>query len=84
MFWSKNKKTYHMFYLKIIDFTAVKYCSILHWHVFVMKSLLVSHCVSTPMQYKCDFYGNFQMKNCDFFLFCSINIKFGYLLDEAV
>ena len=36
MFWSKNKKNITIFHLKIIDFTAVKYCSILHGRVFVM------------------------------------------------
>ena len=33
---SKNKKKYQNFHLKIIIFTAVKYCSILHGHVCVM------------------------------------------------
>ena len=33
---SKNKKTITIFHLKIIIFTAVKYCCILHGRVFVM------------------------------------------------
>ena len=33
---SKNKKNITIFHLKIIIFTAVKNCSILHGHVFVM------------------------------------------------
>ena len=33
---SKNKKNITIFYLKIIIFTALKYCSILHDPVFVM------------------------------------------------
>ena len=35
---SKNKKNIKKFHLKIIIFTAVKYCSILHGHVCVMFS----------------------------------------------
>ena len=34
---SKNKKNITIFHLKIIFFTAVKICSILHRHVFVME-----------------------------------------------
>ena len=37
MFWSKNKKNIRIFHLKIIVFTAVKYCCILHGHVGVMN-----------------------------------------------
>ena len=33
---SKNKKNITIFHLKIIFLPAVKYCSILHGHVFVM------------------------------------------------
>ena len=34
---SKNKKNIKNFHLKIINFTAVKYCCILHGHVCVMN-----------------------------------------------
>ena len=33
---SKHKQNIRIFHLKIIFFPAVKYCSILHGHVFVM------------------------------------------------
>ena len=33
----QKQEKYHNFHLKIIVFTAVKYCSILHRHVFVMS-----------------------------------------------
>ena len=36
---SKNKKNIAIFHLKIIIFTAVKNCCILHGHVFVMDRL---------------------------------------------
>ena len=36
---SKNKKHNTLFHLKIDVFTAVKYRSILHRHVFVMKPI---------------------------------------------
>ena len=36
MFWSKNKKNIKNCHLKIVIFTAVKYCCILHGRVFVM------------------------------------------------
>ena len=36
---SKNKKNITCFYLKIIIFIAVKYCSILHGHFCVMSLL---------------------------------------------
>ena len=39
--WSKNKNNIKIFHLKIIIFTAVKYCSILHGHVCVMVILLL-------------------------------------------
>ena len=38
---SKNKTNIIFFHLKIINFTAVKYCSILHGHVFVMKAKII-------------------------------------------
>ena len=34
---SKNKKNIKKFHLKIIIFTALKYCNILHGHVCVMS-----------------------------------------------
>ena len=34
---STNKKNIKFFHLKMNIFTAVKYCCILHGHVFVMK-----------------------------------------------
>ena len=45
MFLSKNKKTNKKLHLKIIIFTAVKYCSILYRCVFVIK-------VSDQVRYK--------------------------------
>ena len=36
---SKNWENITFYHLKIIDFTAVKYCSILHRRVFVMRVL---------------------------------------------
>ena len=36
---SKNKKNITIFHLKIIFFTAVKNCSVLHGRVFVMQSI---------------------------------------------
>ena len=38
---SKNMKIYKKKHLKIIIFTAVKYCSILHGHICVMRRWLV-------------------------------------------
>ena len=40
-FLSKNKKSITIFHLKMIFFTAVKYCSILNGHVFVMISVIL-------------------------------------------
>ena len=37
MFWAKIRKISHLFHLKVIIFTTVKYCSILHGHVCVMS-----------------------------------------------
>ena len=37
----QKKENYHIFHLKIIVFTAVKYCSILHRRVFVMIGPLI-------------------------------------------
>ena len=39
MFLAKIRKTITFFHLKIIDFTAVKYFSILHGHVCVMMQV---------------------------------------------
>ena len=33
----QKKENYHNFYLKIVVFTSVKNCSILHRHVIVME-----------------------------------------------
>ena len=38
MFWAKIRKLLTFFHLKIINFTAVKYCCILHGRVCVMFS----------------------------------------------
>ena len=52
MFWAKIRKTSHFFICKIIFFTAMKNCSILHGDVFVMtssnlqESLLTAHTLS--------------------------------------
>ena len=43
MFLSKNKKNIKTNHLKIIIFTAVKYCCILHGHVCVMHVHIVGH-----------------------------------------
>ena len=39
MFWAKMRKNIAFSYVKIISFTAVKYCNILHGHVCVMQTV---------------------------------------------
>ena len=57
---AKIRKKFTIFHLKIIIFTAVKYCSILHGRVCVMLHihlLIQQHYDNVPMQYTASLYS---------------------------
>ena len=53
-----------------------------YWHYISVWSIVISHYANMPMQYTAIFHGcknyNSQMKNCDVFLYFTLNIDCGY------